>query len=137
MRLVNIIFFSLTFFSLMGCSVFNKKDPVPVTPEVKVVTREVPIQIMQPQLPREIQLLDVEWFVLTRDNMDGKLLEVEKYQGGDFVVFALTPQGYENMARNLQEIRRYFLQQKEIILYYRKATEITPEKSQKPVDNTN
>lgn len=127
MKIVNIILFSLTFVMLSGCSVFNKKDPVPVTPEVKVVTREVPIQILQPQLPREIELNEVEWFVITRDNLEQKLAEIEKYQGGDFVVFAITPQGYENMAKNLQEIRRYFLQQKEIILYYRRATTVAPE----------
>lgn len=34
----------------------------------------------------------------------------------------MTPQSYENMAYNLQEIRRYVRQQKEIILYYREAT---------------
>jgi hypothetical protein len=34
----------------------------------------------------------------------------------------MTPHGYENMAINMQELRRYILQQKEIILYYREAT---------------
>ena len=40
---------------------------------------------------------------------------------------ALTPKGYENMAYNLQEIRRFIRQQKEIILYYRKATNASDE----------
>jgi hypothetical protein len=34
----------------------------------------------------------------------------------------MTPKGYENMAANLQDIKRYIKQQKEIILYYREAT---------------
>jgi hypothetical protein len=37
-------------------------------------------------------------------------------------VFALTPDGYEKMAENFQEVRRYVRQQKELILYYREAT---------------
>ena len=39
----------------------------------------------------------------------------------------MTPPDYENMAYNLQELRRYIRQQKEIILYYRKATEVADE----------
>ena len=41
---------------------------------------------------------------------------------GEFVVLAITPVGYERMAANLQEIKRYINQQKDIILYYREAT---------------
>jgi hypothetical protein len=41
---------------------------------------------------------------------------------GNFVVFALTPDGYEKMAENFQEVRRYVRQQKEIIIYYHEAT---------------
>jgi type III secretory pathway component EscR len=38
------------------------------------------------------------------------------------VLMGMTPKGYENMAANLQDIKRYIKQQKEIILYYREAT---------------
>jgi hypothetical protein len=34
----------------------------------------------------------------------------------------MTPQSYENMAYNFQEMRRYIRQQTEIIKYYREAT---------------
>jgi hypothetical protein len=55
-------------------------------------------------------------------NMEQKIAEVEKTLGGDFVIMGMTPKGYENMAANLQDIKRYIKQQKEIILYYREAT---------------
>ena len=55
-------------------------------------------------------------------NMEQKIAEVEKRLGGDFVLMGMTPKGYENMAANLQDIKRYINQQKEIILYYREAT---------------
>ena len=45
-------------------------------------------------------------------------------QDGNFVIFGMTPQDYENMAYNLQELRRYIRQQKEIIIYYRDATKV-------------
>ena len=58
-------------------------------------------------------------------NIEQKIAEVEKRLGGDFVLMGMTPKGYENMAANLQDIKRYIKQQKEIILYYREATGAT------------
>jgi len=115
---------------LTGCSTigipkfgFGKKpEPEPLPPKVITVTETVPLRIYQPPLPQEISLENVKFFVITKDNLEEQVAKVEKILGGDFVVFALTPQSYENMAFNLQEIRRYVRQQKEIILYYRTAT---------------
>lgn len=120
---------------LTSCA-FNK----PAIQEVKVITETVNVELYQPPFPPEIQLDDVRWYVITKDNMEEKIAEIEKLTGTEFVVFAITPQGYENMAYNLQEIRRYTRQQKEIILYYVEATK--PKGSQewqennKPVETT-
>lgn len=65
----------------------------------------------------------MKFSVVNKDNLEEKILEIEKMLDGDFVAFMLTPIGYEKMAYNLQEVQRYILQQKEIILYYRKATQ--------------
>ena len=51
-----------------------------------------------------------------------KIAEVELMLDGDFVIFAMTPVGYEKMSANLQDIKRYINQQKDIIYYYREAT---------------
>jgi hypothetical protein len=40
---------------------------------------------------------------------------------------AVTPRGYENLAVGMQDLRRYILQQKEIIVYYEKAITEDPE----------
>ena len=66
---------------------------------------------------------DVEFFVVTEKNLDEQIKKLEKLQDGTYVLFGLTPQDYENMAYNLQELRRYIRQQKEIIIYYRQATQ--------------
>lgn len=55
-------------------------------------------------------------------NLQQKIVEIETMLDGDFVVLAITPVGYERMAANLQEIKRYINQQKDIIYYYREAT---------------
>lgn len=109
-----------------GCSVLPKVDFTPPEP-VKVITEEVKIDIYQPPLPQEIQLEDVKFFIINKNNYDQKVKEVEELLGGTFAVFALTPTGYEAMAYNLQELRRFIRQQKEIILYYRKATNAADE----------
>ena len=113
----------LVLFSLGGCAMFGKSVPI-APPEPTVVTKieTVPLRIYQPPLPAEITLLDLNWFVITSDNLEEKKKDIEKTLDGQFVVFALTPDGYEKMAENLQELRRYLLQQKELVLYYRKST---------------
>jgi len=114
---------------LTGCtsfgvdSLFKEDPPPPVIPEVKIIKEEIPLQIYQPPLPAEIKLENVKFLVVNKSNLEEKIQEIEKLLDGDFVAFILTPIGYEKMAYNLQEMQRYMLQQKEIILYYRKATQ--------------
>jgi hypothetical protein len=108
---------------LQGCSFLRPSVPEPLPlPPVKVITETVQLEIYQPPLPPEIQLDDVQWFVLTESNLQDKIAEVKSYTGADFVVFGMTPQSYENMSYNFQEMRRYIRQQTEIIKYYREAT---------------
>lgn len=107
---------------LSGCSwLETRPDP---EPPVRIVTEQVPMEIYQPPLPQQIRLENVRWFVITPANLNEQVSELEKLQGGEYVIFAMTPRDYESMAYNLQELRRYIREQKEIILYYRKATDV-------------
>jgi|TARA_R110002124_G_scaffold279496_1_gene452091 hypothetical protein len=74
------------------------------------------------RIPNEIIKDDRDEVIQVCGNIEQKIAEVEKRLGGDFVIMGMTPKGYENMAANLQDIKRYIKQQKEIILYYRDAT---------------
>ena len=99
-------------------------QPLPAPePIVKTVTEYKTLEIYQPPLPKAISLQDVEFFVVTEKNFEEQVKKLEKLQSGTYVLFGLTPQDYENMAYNLQELRRYIRQQKEIIIYYREATQ--------------
>ena len=110
---------------MTGCAGLPSWNTAPIIPEpvIKTVTEYKTLEIYQPPLPQAINLEDVQFFVITEKNKEEQIAELEQLQSGSFVLFGLTPQGYENMAFNLQEIRRYILEQKEIILYYRKATQ--------------
>ena len=106
-----------------GCSWLPKfPERVQPEPQIITVTEKVPLRIYQPPLPAAIDLLDVNFFVITEENLAEQIKIIEKMLDGNFVVFALTPDGYEKMAENFQEVRRYVRQQKELIIYYREAT---------------
>ena len=111
---------------IAGCNLMPRLEwgpkPPPPEPQIITVTEKVPLRIFQPPLPQQIELLDVNFFVITEENLDDQIKAIEKLLDGNFVVFALTPDGYEKMAENFQEVRRYVRQQKEIIIYYHKAT---------------
>jgi|TARA_R110000803_G_scaffold46198_9_gene97042 hypothetical protein len=117
----------LSVFLLSSCAwipKFKNEQPPFVAPEPIVIKEieTVPLRIYQPPLPGAIDLLDVNFFVITEENLEEQMKVIEKMMDGQFVVFSLLPDGYEKMAENFQEVRRYIRQQKELIIYYRNAT---------------
>src|SRR6056300_1367298 len=114
---------------LTGCNLMprlswgpKEQQIIQPEPQIVTVTEKVPLRIYQPPLPAEIDLLNVNFFVITEENLQEQIKKIEKMLDGNFVVFALTPDGYVKMAENFQEVRRYVRQQKELIVYYREAT---------------
>ena len=54
--------------------------------------------------------------------------ELQKEQNTEeFVFYAITPKTYELLALNMQEIKRFILQQKDIIIFYKEATKPSKE----------
>jgi len=107
---------------LSGCSYFQKQPAA----KIEVVVQQVPVEIYQPPSPAPVLLENVEWLVITEENLQEKLSELNLIFGKDgYVFYAITPRDYENLAYNLQEIRRFIRQQKEIVLYYRSVTQQT------------
>jgi len=95
-----------------GCSLLSK-------PEEKIVTRTVTVapDIPLKQPPRPISMTDVNWYVVTTDN----IAEFEKRfenDNSDLVFFALSVPHYQNLSVNLADIKRFIEQQKAIIVYY-------------------
>jgi len=84
--------------------------------------------IQVPVRPQPVELNDVKFYVVTPDTLDDFLEEFEK-DNGQIVFVANSVPSYENLSINLQELRRYILQQKEIILYYEKAVDFSEERA--------
>ena len=101
----------------MGCSLMPEPKVITVTNTVKTV---VPIVAH----PKKVQLNDVRIYVVSKINYDTFVKEFETKNGADSYV-ALSIKDYENLSLNFAEIKRYILQQKQIIVYYEKA--VAPE----------
>lgn len=102
---------------MTGCSLLPQKTPQ----EVKIVTKPVERKIVQPILPRAIDLKDPYWYVVSEKNLEEFLARIEKEEGR-VVFLAMSVPDYELMAYNMQEIKRYINEMKEVIIYYRKVT---------------
>lgn len=106
---------------ISSCSLTGgKRIPNPV----EITTAPIEIEIYHPPLPKAIQLERPDWYVVSDQNIDEFMEKLAKIQGEEEIptFFALSPQGYEKMSGNLQEMRRYILEQKEIIVYYKDVT---------------
>lgn len=89
-----------------------------------VVSRPV-IHERPPFVPPSItpaQQQPVEWVVITRDNSENKFRELET-RSGSSTVFALSPQGYQNLSLNVAELRRFIEQQNSVITAMRRYYE--------------
>ena len=89
--------------------------------KVEVITKPIERKIVQPILPREIDLKEPYWYVVSEKNIDEFLERVEK-ENGQLVFLAMSVPDYELMAYNMQELKRYINELKEVVVYYRKVT---------------
>lgn len=132
---------------ISGCSLLQQPPR-----EVEIVTKPVQIEIVQPVMPRPLDLKEPKWYVVSdsviieecirnpetkeRDCKLGKedlypegytyldrfIDSIKKKHGGDIVFVAMTVDDYELMSYNTQEIKRYINQLGEVIVYYRNVT---------------
>ena len=91
------------------------------TREIQVSAKPVDRQIVQPVMPREIDLKQVRWLTITPENFEEQFALIED-QEGELVFLAMTVPDYETMAYNMQEIKRYITELKDVVVYYRKVT---------------
>jgi len=99
---------------MSGCSLIPER----VKP-VEVVSIQERPPMYHPPLPIEMQLVDVEFEILTPDLMKEYLKLVEEGKAPAKPYYALTTQQYENLSMNMAEIKRYTNNVLQIIKFYR------------------
>ena len=127
------------------------------TKQVEVISKPIEIEIIQPTMPRAIDLKEPRWFVVSEakvsnpcvKNEEGKrdcklgkehpdwpdgytyldrfLDDIKKLNGGDVVFVAMTIDDYELMSFNMQELRRYIREVQQVVVYYRDVTLKNPD----------
>ena len=142
LKQIVIAFLALT---ISGCSLLGPR-------EVEVITKPIQIDIVQPVMPRPMDLKEPKWYVVSdtkiienclkdpetkkpncklgREDLypegytylDKFIDDMKKQHGGDVVFVAMTVEDYELMSYNTQEIKRYINQLGEVIIYYRNVT---------------
>jgi hypothetical protein len=97
---------------LVACGSSTKIEPVK-----PVEVRTIEVQKPAPVVPTvdQLRLREVKWVIITPENVDEKFKEIKT---GEAVFFALTTDGYENIALNLSDVRALIDQQKKIIAIY-------------------
>jgi hypothetical protein len=111
-KLLRASLFLLLLSSLTACSLFSKPEKVVVT-QVEYVERTIPIQ----PRPKPVTLYDIEFYAVTKENIDEFIERFEKAEGS-LVFFAISVPDYENIALNMGELRRFIESQTAIIVYY-------------------
>ena len=142
LKQIVIAFLALT---ISGCSLLGPR-------EVEVITKPIQIDIVQPVMPRPMDIKEPKWYLVSDTNiienslkdpetkkpncklgredlypegytyLDKFIDDMKKQHGGDVVFVAMTVEDYELMSYNTQEIKRYINQLGEVIIYYRNVT---------------
>ena len=110
--IVSVLVFGLF---LNGCAAVAVKE----LQSYKIEKKREPLNL---PMPIPLELIDVEWIVVTKDNID-EVMEKVKAEGGDYALFAVTDEGYKKLSTNFADIRNKLYEQNQIILSYREYYE--------------
>ena len=129
---------ALAILALSGCSMLQQPPR-----EVEIITKPIQIDIVQPVMPRPLNLKEPKWYVVSdrkipkedRTYMDKFEADIKKIHGGDLVFVAMTVADYELMSYNTQEIKRYISQLGEVIIYYREVTTSKADNNEQETDD--
>ena len=99
---------------MTGCSM----TPTQTKP-VEVVTIAERPPMYHPPLPLELQLVDIDWEVMTPELMEQYLKDIEEGNAPRKAYYSLSSKDYENLSMNMAEITRYLKETLGIIEFYR------------------
>ena len=115
----------LTSLSLIsGCASFWPFGSKSEVKQVEIQKKEVERTRLDLPMPPPLKAREMQWFVVTPENIDQVWAKL-KEQNVDLVVFALTDDGYQELAMTMAEVRNYIASQRAIIVKYKEYYEPT------------
>jgi hypothetical protein len=114
--------------SLSGCASFDlfgkREKPIEIT------TKPVERTNLDIPLPDPIKTKPIEWMVVTPENADAVFKKLEE-KGQDVVLFAITSDGYQQLAMTIGDLRNLINTQRAIIIKYKEYYEPKKDDSKK------
>ena len=107
----NVLVSGLAIILLSSCAAGVK-----VIDTYKIEKKREPLAL---DMPAPLELQDVDWIIITKDNADEVFEKIKNEKNGDYALFALTDNGYEKLALNFADIRNKIPEQRQIILSYK------------------
>lgn len=111
---------------ISGCMSFGWKSTEPIEVRTKAAERTrlnlADPTPLQPRVPK--------WILVTPENAE-QVFNSLKEQNVDLVLFALTDEGYEELALNIAELRNFIASQRAIIIKYKDYYEPSKETNSK------
>jgi len=89
----NVLAFGLIAILLSSCAAGVK-----VIDSYKIEKKREPLAL---DMPTPLELQDVDWIIITKENAEEVFEKVKNNKNGDYALFALTDEGYEKLALNI------------------------------------
>ena len=107
----------LLILALTGCSIGGEK-------KIKLFSVEQPREKLDYPMPTALQLEELKWIIITSENADEVFAKLEA-AGIDPVLFGITDQDYQVLARNFAQIRQKLQETNNLLEEYKKYYEDT------------
>tara|TARA_Y100001938_G_C8094862_1_gene437399 strand:- start:1363 stop:1707 length:345 start_codon:yes stop_codon:yes gene_type:complete len=108
---------------LTGCSFMPREK------QIEVVTKQVEKPKLNIEQVEPLDLKPVKWIVVTKDNAEEIFTNLEN-EGKSIALFALNTDTYEVLSLNMEELKRYILTQKEVLVKYKEYYEPKEDKDE-------
>ena len=103
--------------SLSGCASFKNLFGTTEKP-VQIVTKPLERTPLDLPMPDPIKSRNITWVIVTLENVEAIFKQLEA-KGQTPVLFALTDDGYQELAFNMVDIRNFINSQRNIIIRYK------------------
>ena len=111
---------------LNGCGLLGEKA-------IKIFTQEQPREKLNLKTPTLEEMEKLRWIVITSNNAQEVFAKM-KAEGLDPVLFGLSDEDYELLAKNFAQIRSTLKQTQDILERYKEYYEGTVKKDNQPAD---
>ena len=116
LRLCILFLFVMLIILLTSCSFMPREK------QIEVVTKQIEKPKLNIEQVEPLDLKPVKWIVVTKENAEQIFTDLEN-EGKSIALFALDTDTYEVLSLNMEELKRYILTQKEVLIKYKEYYE--------------